>query len=228
MNKLPSDKKKIGKISKIKGSVPAFLLKTYEILEDNKCSDIISWNKDGTAFIVKKVNEFSEEILPKYFKHNNFASFVRQLNMYDFHKTRKQNNGNEFRHALFRRNEKHLLGEIKRKATSIVSSPSYDSDELSIIKKKKKLAPISNYTFRKNVENLEEKFKIMLKNQKKTEMMLENLNNENRRLWHNNRKLMNNILRKRKAETNIETVVSALLNELIDDNETSKLPGITF
>lgn len=42
-------------------------------------SDIISWNEDGTAFTVKKVNEFSEQILPKSFKHSNFASFVRQV-----------------------------------------------------------------------------------------------------------------------------------------------------
>jgi heat shock transcription factor 1 len=40
-------------------------------------SDIISWNEDGNAFLVKKVNEFADQILPKYFKHNNYASFVR-------------------------------------------------------------------------------------------------------------------------------------------------------
>jgi heat shock transcription factor 1 len=61
----------------------------------------VSWNEDGTAFIVKKVNEFSEHVLPKYFKHSNFASFVRQLNMYDFHKNRIENNENEFKHRLF-------------------------------------------------------------------------------------------------------------------------------
>jgi len=59
---------------------------------------------DGTAFVVKKVNDFSEVILPKHFKHRNFASFVRQLNMYDFHKTRQDNN--EFKHKYFMRGYK--------------------------------------------------------------------------------------------------------------------------
>lgn len=41
--------------------------------------EIISWNEDGKAFKVKKPNEFAEKVLPKYFKTNNFASFVRQV-----------------------------------------------------------------------------------------------------------------------------------------------------
>ena len=41
---------------------------------------IISWGDNGKLFIVKNLNEFIEKVLPKYFKHNNFASFVRQVN----------------------------------------------------------------------------------------------------------------------------------------------------
>ena len=55
---------------------------------DEATNDIIAWNEDGNGFIVKNVNKFSDEVLPKKFKHNNFSSFIRQLNMYDFHKTR--------------------------------------------------------------------------------------------------------------------------------------------
>ncbi|CAD8187485.1 unnamed protein product [Paramecium pentaurelia] len=110
-------------------SIPAFLLKTYEIIENPQNNEIISWNEEGTAFIVKKVNEFSNIILPKSFKHSNFASFVRQLNMYDFHKTRHDNNENEFKHNLFQKGKKHFLSQIKRKTSDVK-----EQNSLSLIK----------------------------------------------------------------------------------------------
>jgi len=62
-----------------------FLLKTYDLLEEGEAEDItkiVSWNAEGTAFVVWSPAEFSELTLPRYFKHNNFSSFIRQLNTY--------------------------------------------------------------------------------------------------------------------------------------------------
>ena len=100
-----------------KSLIPSFLTKLFQILEVKykflplllKNSDyhhIIKWVENGRAFVVKNLPEFIEKVLPNYFKHNNFASFVRQLNMYDFHKTRNNNNENTFYHKLFIRGQK--------------------------------------------------------------------------------------------------------------------------
>lgn len=64
-------------------SVPTpFLTKTYQLVEDPAINDVISWNDDGSTFIVWNTTVFARDLLPRYFKHNNFSSFVRQLNTY--------------------------------------------------------------------------------------------------------------------------------------------------
>lgn len=57
----------------------SFLIKLYQILETSELVNIIAWEENGNSFKVKNITDFTEKVLPKYFKHNNFASFVRQV-----------------------------------------------------------------------------------------------------------------------------------------------------
>src|SRR5271163_4524191 len=71
-----------------------FVRKLYKMLEDPSYSSVVRWGDDGDSFVVLENEKFTKSILPKHFKHSNFASFVRQLNKYDFHKVRQNNEDN--------------------------------------------------------------------------------------------------------------------------------------
>lgn len=65
----------------------AFIHKLYSMLEDRSIQHLISWSNTNESFVMSPSNEFSK-VLAQYFKHTNISSFVRQLNMYGFHKVR--------------------------------------------------------------------------------------------------------------------------------------------
>ncbi|XP_055941304.1 heat shock factor protein 3-like isoform X2 [Argiope bruennichi] len=107
-------------------NVPAFLVKLWKLVEDPNCDDLIAWSDSGYSFIIKDQARFAKELLPQYFKHNNMASFIRQLNMYGFKKVmnyektglRNENNEMEFQHGFFIKERSELLELIKRKISN--------------------------------------------------------------------------------------------------------------
>ncbi|GAB7343792.1 hypothetical protein MBLNU457_1765t1 [Dothideomycetes sp. NU457] len=106
--------------------IPPFVLKLWSFLNDNKNTELIRWTDNGTAFTVLDEDEFARTLIPELFKHNNYASFVRQLNMYGFHKKvglnansmkaaeKKTKDPNVYSHEYFREGREDLLWLIQK------------------------------------------------------------------------------------------------------------------
>lgn len=122
---------------------PIFLQKTYHMI-DTCNPEIASWSDDGNTFVVKDPDIFARDVIPQFFKHNNFSSFVRQLNFYGFRKIKNEpiklsNKTSEepdskywrFRHEYFLRGRPDLLTEIKKAN----HSQGADQEEVNALKK---------------------------------------------------------------------------------------------
>eukprot|EP00529_Nitzschia_sp_RCC80_P023294 CAMPEP_0113457230 /NCGR_PEP_ID=MMETSP0014_2-20120614/9299_1 /TAXON_ID=2857 /ORGANISM="Nitzschia sp." /LENGTH=471 /DNA_ID=CAMNT_0000348715 /DNA_START=247 /DNA_END=1662 /DNA_ORIENTATION=+ /assembly_acc=CAM_ASM_000159 len=135
-------------------SVPLFLRKSFDLIE-HADPEIVSWSEDGKSFVVKDVKKFTDDVIPSYFKHNNFSSFVRQLNFYGFRKVKDENLkiNNEpsiedkywkFRHPMFLKGRPDLLIEIK-KATQpeVVEKQEVDALKAEVMSLKTQLTTMS-------------------------------------------------------------------------------------
>ncbi|KAF3921393.1 hypothetical protein ABW21_db0200128 [Orbilia brochopaga] len=126
----PEDlEKRIAEAKAKKKKLPPFVEKVATFVNDEHNHDIIRWSDDGDSFVVLDEDRFSKELIPGVFKHNNFASFVRQLNMYNFHKKVGMTDGSlkasmdgqkarlEYEHKYFKRGHPDMLFLIEKPKT---------------------------------------------------------------------------------------------------------------
>lgn len=61
-------------------------------MNDETTNHLVHWNPEteDSGFTVIDSKKFEKQILPQYFKVSDISSFIRQLNMYQFHKQNKR------------------------------------------------------------------------------------------------------------------------------------------
>lgn len=103
----------------------SFIQKLWTIV--NSEHNFIEWADQGAAFKIYNLQQFAEYALPKYFKHDKYTSFVRQLNHYGFAKKRgpkssdSKKNYDIWMHQHFRMNRPDILPRIHRRRKSTCS-----------------------------------------------------------------------------------------------------------
>lgn len=218
---------------------PNFLLKLYRILETPEYSNIIHWNDTGEYFIVKNLHDFTESILPKFYKHNNFSSFVRQLNMYDFHKKKSVQNEHIFQHKSFIRGQKELIQNIKRKNKkelhslhNAVGFP--DTQNNNLTNNNHDLSMIeyfNNNNHKKATKNsLNSALKYLIKNvtianekAKSLEEKVEKLGKQNEDFLLQNQQMLQEIIAKSEYNKKLEAVVYFILDIIMKSSNAGNI-----
>ena len=201
----------------IENQNPNFLFKLYQILETSEFKEIINWSENGKSFIVKNIHDFAEKILPKYYKHNNYSSFIRQLNIYDFHKTRNNNNFHIFQHKNFIKGEKKLLRMIKRKnKKERIKFRFFKIQNLgnkiinNSIKRK-----ITKSSLEKNLNYLIKKINENYNKQNFLEDKIENLEKKNKDFLIQNIKMIQEMISKSEYNKKLEAVIYFILEIIV-------------
>ena len=85
-----------------------FSVKLHRILSNPEYEHMIAWLPHGRSWRVIDPIKFANVVIPLYFRHNRFSSFMRQVNGWGFHRVSRGIDINSYYHEV-RLNHKPLL-----------------------------------------------------------------------------------------------------------------------
>lgn len=114
----------------------AFPLKLHSVLiqaEADGLGHAISWQPHGRCFVIHKPKEFTDFVMPRYWKQTKLTSFQRQLNLYGFSRLTRGPDAGGYYHELFLKGREFLCKRMTRtkvKGTKFkgASSPEQEPD----------------------------------------------------------------------------------------------------
>lgn len=120
----------------------SFPLKLHQVLEQVEVdghSHVVSWQPHGRCFVIHKPKEFTDHIMPHYFRQTKLTSFQRQLNLYGFQRLTRGADSGGYYHELFLRGKdflcKHMVRtKVKGTKFKAASSPDQEPDFYSMVR----------------------------------------------------------------------------------------------
>ncbi|EPR79843.1 DNA-binding heat shock factor [Spraguea lophii 42_110] len=144
---------------------PKFITKLYDILMSDAVNDI-KWSESSESFIIPDKEKFVKNSLKALSKTNDYSSFVRQLNNYNFSKIKNENHFEEYAHPLFKKNRFYQLNQIQR-SREINNKPTEVNklkEEVFHLREDINFINQANYELSKEVHVLRDKIETQQKN----------------------------------------------------------------
>lgn len=100
------------------GRIPTFPAKMHAILTNPALQDVVAWAPHGRSWRILKPRDFEVNVLPRYFEHSKFSSFVRQANGWGFRRLAQGRDRNAYYHEYFLRSMPWLCKKMRRPKVS--------------------------------------------------------------------------------------------------------------
>ncbi|KAL3927643.1 MAG: hypothetical protein SGBAC_013000 [Bacillariaceae sp.] len=91
-----------------------FPIKLHYILSNPSFQDCIAWLPHGRAWKVTNQKAFESKVIPKFFRSDRMASFMRQVNGWAFNRITEGPDMNAYYHEMFLRGIPNLCFDMRR------------------------------------------------------------------------------------------------------------------